>query len=103
MVTRAEVRDALKEVRDPEIPINIVDLGLIYEIEVEDATVHVDMTLTTMGCPIADYFLQEAKKAVESVDGVEEASVELVWDPPWSPEKATEDGKAQLQALGISI
>ncbi|MFT4890188.1 MAG: metal-sulfur cluster biosynthetic enzyme [Halobacteriales archaeon] len=103
MVTEDDVREALKTVQDPEIPINIVDLGLIYDVEIDDGEVHVDMTLTTMGCPIADYFLQEAKEAVESVDGVEEASVELVWEPPWSPEKATEDGKAQLQSLGISI
>lgn len=103
MVTEEDVREALKTVQDPEIPINIVDLGLIYDVEIDDDEVDVDMTLTTMGCPIADYFLQEAKQAVESVDGVEEADVELVWEPPWSPEKATEDGKAQLQSLGISI
>ncbi|MFQ3294497.1 MAG: metal-sulfur cluster biosynthetic enzyme [Halobacteriales archaeon] len=103
MVTEDDVLEALKTVQDPEIPINIVDLGLIYDVEIDDGEVHVDMTLTTMGCPIADYFLQEATEAAESVDGVEEADVDLVWDPPWSPEKATEDGKAQLQSLGISI
>lgn len=103
MVTEDDVREALKTVQDPEIPINIVDLGLIYDVEIDDGEVHVDMTLTTMGCPIADYFLQEAKEAVESIEAVEEANVELVWEPPWSPEKATEDGKAQLQSLGISI
>ncbi|MFW5938559.1 MAG: metal-sulfur cluster assembly factor [Halanaeroarchaeum sp.] len=103
MVTEDDVLEALKSVQDPEIPINIVDLGLIYAVEIDDGHVDIDMTLTTMGCPIADYFLQEAKGAAESVDGVEEADVELVWDPPWSPEKATEDGKVQLQSLGVSI
>jgi len=103
MVTEDDVREALTEVRDPEIPVNIVDLGLVYDIEIDGDEVHIDMTLTTMGCPIADQFLRQTKLAAESVDGIQEADVELVWDPPWSPEKATEDGKTQLQSLGVSF
>ena len=105
MVTESDVREALSEVYDPEIPVNIVDLGLVYTIEVdEDAgSVHVEMSLTSMGCPIADSFKRNVKTATESVDGVSEASVELVWEPPWSPQKATESGKAQLESMGIRI
>jgi len=106
MVDKEAVREALREVYDPEIPVNIVDLGLIYEIDerddVEDG-IHVEMTLTSMGCPIADQLKRNVEVAAKSVEGVGEVSVELVWDPPWSPTDATDEGKAQLQSLGIRI
>lgn len=106
MVDTSAVEEALSEVYDPEIPVNVVDLGLIYDIverdDVENA-VHVEMTLTSMGCPITDQIKRNVKNAALSVDGVEEASVELVWDDPWSPEKATEEGKAKLRSLGVSV
>ncbi|MFB6093599.1 MAG: metal-sulfur cluster assembly factor [Halanaeroarchaeum sp.] len=106
MVDTEEIRDALRDVYDPEIPVNIVDLGLVYDIsEKEDAEnqIHIEMTLTSMGCPIADEIKRNVTVAATSVDGVEDATVELVWEPPWSPEDASEDGKAQLQSLGIRI
>lgn len=104
MVDTSSVRDALRDVYDPEIPVNIVDLGLIYDIiDREEGRVHVEMTLTSMGCPISDQMKRNVTVSAESVDGVEEASVELVWDPPWSPAKATEEGRLQLQSLGISL
>ncbi|MFB6133565.1 MAG: metal-sulfur cluster assembly factor [Halanaeroarchaeum sp.] len=106
MVDTEAVRDALREVYDPEIPVNIVDLGLIYEIEERDDAenaIHIEMTLTSMGCPIADQLKRNVSVAARSVDDIEDVSVELVWEPPWSPQDATEDGKAQLQSLGISI
>ncbi|MFB6132005.1 MAG: metal-sulfur cluster assembly factor [Halanaeroarchaeum sp.] len=106
MVDTEAVREALRDVYDPEIPVNIVDLGLVYDIsEREDAenAVHIEMTLTSMGCPIADSIKRNVTVAAESVEGVESASVELVWEPAWSPEQASEDGKAQLQSLGIRI
>lgn len=106
MVDTEEVREALRDVYDPEIPVNIVDLGLVYEIEEREDNenaVHVEMTLTSMGCPVADSIKRNVTVAAESVDGVESASVELVYEPPWSPAEATDDGKAQLQSLGIRI
>ncbi|MFB6267876.1 MAG: metal-sulfur cluster assembly factor [Halodesulfurarchaeum sp.] len=105
MVGTEEIRDALREVYDPEIPVNIVDLGLVYDIELDEDTgdAHIEMTLTSMGCPIADSITRNVRVAAESVEGVESATVELVWDPPWSPAKASEDGKAQLQSLGIRV
>jgi metal-sulfur cluster biosynthetic enzyme len=105
MVEAEDVRAALSEVYDPEIPVNIVDLGLVYDIELDEETgsVHVEMTLTSMGCPIADSIKRNVTNAARSVEGVTDASVELVWEPPWSPEKATEDGKAQLESMGIRV
>ncbi|MFW6458844.1 MAG: metal-sulfur cluster assembly factor [Halodesulfurarchaeum sp.] len=105
MGLREDVRDALSEVYDPEIPVNIVDLGLVYSIEAEKETgsVYIEMTLTSMGCPIADSIKRNVGVAAQGVEDVEEVTVELVWEPPWSPEKATETGKAQLESMGIRV
>ena len=90
------VIDALKSVYDPEIPINIVDLGLIYNVEVDDGEVAVEMTLTTPGCPMGAYLAQQAEWRIAEIDGVEDVTIDLVWDPPWSVEKITEAGKKLL-------
>lgn len=105
MVEAEDVRAALSEVYDPEIPVNIVDLGLVYDIELdeEDDSVHVEMTLTSMGCPIADSIKRNVATAARGVEGIQDVSVELVWEPPWSPAKATESGKAQLESMGIRV
>ncbi len=81
-----KVVGALKKIYDPEIPVNIHDLGLIYSVNVADGgTVQVTMTLTAPACPVAGTLPGEVERAVKSVDGVSEAKVELVWDPPWNP------------------
>ena len=80
------VRDALRTVKDPELGMNIVDLGLIYEVEEEDGAVTVTMTLTSPGCPAGDQIMQGAKTAAESVLGVESAALNLVWKPFWTPD-----------------
>lgn len=100
-----DIRAALSEVYDPEIPVNIVDLGLVYDIDLdeESGSVHVEMTLTSMGCPIADSIKRNVATASRSVEGVTDATVELVWEPPWSPQEATEAGKAQLESMGIRV
>ncbi|MEF8825343.1 MAG: iron-sulfur cluster assembly protein [Halapricum sp.] len=103
MVERDAVVEALQTVHDPEIPVNVYDLGLVYDIEIENGTVAVEMTLTSPTCPIAGQIVAKAEQTVESVDGVESADVELIWEPPWSPEKATDAGKTQLQSYGISV
>jgi len=90
------VIDALKGVYDPEIPINIVDLGLIYNVEVDNGEVAVEMTLTTPGCPMGAYLAQQAEWRVAELDGVEDVTIDLVWDPPWSVEKITDAGKKLL-------
>jgi len=91
------VRDALKEVYDPEIPINVVDLGLIYGIEVDDQNkVEVTMTLTAAGCGMGPYIAQQAEWAIAEIEGVQDVNVDIVFDPPWSPDSITEDGKKLL-------
>lgn len=98
---RARIIEALKTVYDPEIPVNIYDLGLIYELDVDESTGHVaiDMTLTAPGCPVAQTFPSTVECAVRDVPGVSEARVELVWDPPWTPERMTEAARLQLGML----
>lgn len=81
------IREALKGVKDPELGFNIVDLGLVYDIELEDRSARVTMTLTSPGCPAGGQILGGAQAAAESVDGVDSAEVNLVWKPFWSPER----------------
>jgi metal-sulfur cluster biosynthetic enzyme len=96
-VAQEQVKEALKEVYDPEIPVNVVDLGLIYEVQVsEENDVHVLMTLTAAGCGMGPYIAQQAEWAISEIDGVEDVNVEIVFDPPWSPDLITEDGKKLL-------
>jgi metal-sulfur cluster biosynthetic enzyme len=90
-------------VEDPEMPISVVDLGLIYGVAVEDAHASVRMTLTYTGCPARDMLLGDVEAAAASVDGVESASVELVWSPEWSLNLVTEAGKQSLREFGVSI
>lgn len=96
---REQVIDALRTVFDPEIPINVVDLGLVYGIEiVDDSKVTVRMTMTAPQCPMSGYLTQQAEQAVRSVPGVQEVHVELVFDPPWDPSMIKEDA---LKTIGI--
>jgi len=91
-----DVMKALKECYDPEIPVNVWDLGLIYDVAVDGDKVHVKMTLTAPGCPMHSFISQEVKQKLQTVSGVKEATVEVVWDPPWSPDKMSPEAKAQL-------
>ncbi len=91
------IADAIKTVYDPEIPVNIYDLGLIYEIDVaRDGKVKITMSLTAPGCPVAGILPQQVAEAAASVDGTGEVEVFLVWDPPWDAEMMTEDAKLAL-------
>ena len=93
----ANIVEALKTVYDPEIPVNIYDLGLIYKFDiVGDGIVNLEMTLTAPGCPVAETFPGIVEQTVASVEGVNEAHVELVWDPPWTMEMMTEEAKLEL-------
>lgn len=96
-VTEEAVAAALNEVYDPEIPfVNVVDLGLIYETRIDAGKVDIDMTLTAPGCPMAAMIANLIKEAVEGVEGVDEANVNIIWDPPWDPSRMTEEGKKRL-------
>jgi len=95
-----QVIEALKTVRDPEIPVNLVDLGLIYELIVnKDGTVYVEMTLTTPACPVAGALPGQVQEAVAAVPGVQEARIKLVWTPPWTRERMSEEAKLELGLL----
>lgn len=94
---KAAIIAALKEVYDPEIPVNIYDLGLIYDVIIDDDYyIDIKMTLTTPGCPVAQTFPGMVEQAVNKVEGVNDTSVELVWDPPWTQERMTEAAKLEL-------
>ena len=95
-LTKDNVIDALKDVYDPEIPVNVVDLGLVYDVQVEEGDVEVKMTLTFAGCGMGPYIGQQAEWRIAELDGVEDVNVELVYDPPWTPDMITEDGKKML-------
>jgi metal-sulfur cluster biosynthetic enzyme len=96
--------EALKVVKDPEIPVNVVDLGLIYNVEIkEGGEVDIDMTLTSMGCPVQDMIQADAELACMQVEGVKKVNVEFVWSPPWSPQKMSDDGKKQMRMFGFNI
>ena len=97
---RAKVIAALKTVYDPEIPVNIFDLGLVYEIRIDaDNAVHLQMTLTAPGCPVAGTLPGEIQRKIESVEGVTAATVELVWDPPWDKSRMSEEALLELGLL----
>ena len=87
MVTEAEVRKALRKVKDPELNLDLVVLGLIYDVQIDDGDVSVTMSLTSPACPVAGEILNQAREAVEAMDGVRSANVELTFSPPWTPDR----------------
>ena len=95
-LTRERVLESLKNVFDPELGINIVDLGLVYEVEISDGTVHSEYTLTTMGCPIGPLIEQQMQQLLSTMDGVSTVDAEMVLRPAWSPEMMSEEAKAAL-------
>ncbi|HKA32830.1 MAG TPA: iron-sulfur cluster assembly protein [Candidatus Binatia bacterium] len=97
MPTKEEIYEVLSMCYDPEIPVNIVDLGLIYDVQIEGSTVNVKMTLTAPGCGMGGMIAGQARqKILDNVDGVEEANVDLVWDPPWDPSRISQQAKEKL-------
>jgi metal-sulfur cluster biosynthetic enzyme len=93
MATKEEVVEALRQVEDPELGMDIVDLGLMYDVELENGKVKVVHTLTSMGCPVGPMIQEQIHEVVQALPGVEDVEVELTWDPPWTPEKMSEDAK----------
>jgi len=102
MVTEEEIRSAMKVVEDPELGVNIVDLGLLYGSSVdENGHVVLDMTLTSMGCPLTEQILDDSRAALLPLEGVESVDINWVWDPPWSPDAMTEEGKFLMKVMGF--
>jgi len=91
-----QVLESLKNVIDPELGINIVDLGLVYEVAVEDGTLRVEYTLTTMGCPIGPLIESQMQQTISGIEGVDGFEAEMVFTPPWTPDKMSEEAKAAL-------
>jgi metal-sulfur cluster biosynthetic enzyme len=98
MVTKEQVYEALQNCYDPEIPVNIVDLGLVYDVRVDGDTVAVKMTLTAPGCGMGAMIATDARNKILELEGVTDAAVDLVWDPPWDPSRISDEAK---QKLGI--
>ena len=98
VINEAEVMDALRECYDPEIPVNIVDLGLVYNVGIDNeaGNVEVTMTLTALGCPMAGEVIDEVEGRVGEVENVKSCKVNMTFDPPWSPDRMTEDAKWEL-------
>ena len=100
-VTTDQVRASLKQCMDPEVPISIVDLGLIYGIDISDSDdVDIKMTMTTQGCPLHETLVQDVTRFVKKVPGVNNVNINIVWDPPWSMDKMTDEGKAMMKSMG---
>ena len=99
--TAADVEEALRDVIDPELGINIVDLGLVYGIALGDNTAVIDMTLTSAACPLTDVIEDQAASVLDGL--VESFRINWVWMPPWGPDKITDDGREQLRALGFNV
>lgn len=99
MVTEEEVRDQLRELMDPELDVNIVDLGLIYDIEVADDRIEILMTLTTPACPMAGVFDEMVRQEVAHLEGINEVEVEITFEPKWTPEKMSEEARDELGHL----
>jgi metal-sulfur cluster biosynthetic enzyme len=93
MPAREEVIDALRAVEDPELGMDIVELGLLYDVAVENGSVQVTFTLTSMGCPVGPMLEEQIRETVAAMPGVERVESELTWDPPWTPDKMSEDAK----------
>ena len=106
-LTKDDVNEAMKDVVDPELGINVVDLGLVYGAQVhDDRTVTLDMTLTSAACPLTDVIMDQTRQALTGGPGpglVNDVAINWVWMPPWGPEKITDDGREQLRALGFRI
>jgi metal-sulfur cluster biosynthetic enzyme len=92
-LTKDDVIEALRQVEDPELGMDIVDLGLLYDVEVQGPRVKVTHTLTSMGCPVGPMIQEDIHRVTSELEGVEDIDVELTWDPPWSPEKMSDDAK----------
>ncbi|RMD90027.1 MAG: metal-sulfur cluster assembly factor [Calditrichaeota bacterium] len=103
MVSEAQVWEVLQKVHDPEFPISIVDMGMVYGVKVVDETVHIDMTFTAIGCPAIEIITEDVHKSIKSLPGVNEVKINIVWNPPWSKDKITPRGRLILQEYGVGV
>ncbi|NWJ29680.1 DUF59 domain-containing protein [Marine Group I thaumarchaeote] len=103
-VSAQAIEDSLKQCMDPEVPLNIVEMGLIYRIDVtENNDVNIKMTMTTQGCPLHETLIQDATRYAKKVPGVNNVKIDIVWEPPWSMDKMTEEGKIKIKNMGAGL
>jgi len=103
-VSAQAIEDSLKQCMDPEVPLNIVEMGLIYGIDVaENNDVNIKMTMTTQGCPLHETLVQDATRYVKKVPGVNNVTVDIVWEPPWSMDKMSEEAKIKIKNMGTGL
>ena len=98
-----DIEEAMRDVVDPELGINVVDLGLVYGLAVDDRIATIDMTLTSAACPLTDVIEDQARSALTTTGLVDDIKINWVWMPPWGPDKITDDGREQLRALGFNV
>lgn len=103
MTSPEGLREALREVEDPEMPVNIVDLGMIYGLREQGGTVTVDLTFTAMGCPASDLIVEDIRARLLQEDGVHEVEINVVWDPPWTAARMTQEGRDALEMWGLAV
>ncbi len=103
-VSETTIWQALEEINDPEMPVSLVDMGLIYDVSVDrSGAVEMKLTFTSIGCPGMDMILEDIRGAVGSIPGVTDVAIEVVWSPPWTKEKLTDRGRMLLKAVGLSV
>ena len=95
--------EALRDVADPELPLSLVDMGLVYGVWLEDQTAQVKLTYTSMGCPCAEFILEDVRERLLREDGVAHVEIEVVWDPPWSKRLLTQDARDTLAEFGVAV
>ena len=100
-LTVEDVEEAMNDVVDPELGINVVDLGLLYDVHIDGNDVVLDMTLTSAACPLTDVIMDQTNQALDGI--ASDVAINWVWMPPWGPDKITEDGREQLRALGFNV
>ncbi len=96
MVSEEDVMKKLGEIEDPETKIDLVNMGFIYGVDVDDGSVEIEMTLTSPGCPMQKVFISKIKEGVSTIEGVEDVEVNVIFDPPWSPERLSDDARKEL-------
>jgi metal-sulfur cluster biosynthetic enzyme len=102
-VNELRLWQALAEVEDPEYPVSVVDMGLIYGLRLDGSSAHIQLSFTSMGCPCMEFIISDIRERLLRENGVEEVHLEIVWDPPWTRQRLTEKGLEKLKAWGITV
>jgi phenylacetate-CoA oxygenase PaaJ subunit len=97
------VWEALSRITDPEMPVSLVDMGMVYRVAVEEGTAEIDLTFTSIGCPAMDMILGDVREAVAAIPGIDRVELEVVWSPPWTKDRLTTRGRTLLSAYGLAL